>query len=154
MEEKSTEAQVHDHELNEALEKDAGQELDGLSIRNQRLARILEYEEAALSRSDPHAAVIGMGNAQLQRICEHVGDAVLERWDAHTPTVEEIRELSPQIRLMVAMRKMMDTDLAFQSEDFQQQAAAFPHSAKRKGITNHVGSSQRGLVAKRWAEND
>src|SRR4051794_37868454 len=58
---------AHDSELNEPLETNVADDPEGLSIQNQRLARILEYEEAALARMDPLAAVIGIGNAYFQR---------------------------------------------------------------------------------------
>ena len=83
MEAEPTDArEMRDHELNEALEAHAAEELDGLSIQNQRLARVQEYEEAALARSDPFAAVIGMGNAYLQRVFEHLGAAILDELDS------------------------------------------------------------------------
>src|SRR6188768_1313504 len=99
MEAERTDArEMRDHELNEALEAYTAEELDGLSVQNQRLAKIQKYEDAAVSRSDPFAAVIGMGNAYLQRVFEHLGTAILDELDTRAHTVEEFREFSPEIR--------------------------------------------------------
>ena len=133
---------MRDDELNEALEAHAAEELDGLSIQNQRLARIQEYEEAAVSRSDPFAAVIGMGNAYLQRVFEHLGAAVLDELDSRPHTVEELREFGPEIRLLVKLRNSIETDLAFQAPDAGQQAAAFPHQHEGQWARHQGGNQQ------------
>ena len=146
--------EMQDHELNEVLETHAAEELDGLSIHNQRLARIQEYEEAAVSRSDPFAAVIGMGNAHLQRVFEHLGAAILDELDGRTHTVEELRELGPEIRLLVKLRNSIETDIAVQPPDAGQQAAAFPHRQKGKGLDTQLATSKRDLLPKRWMAND
>jgi hypothetical protein len=138
-----------DHELNEALETHAEDELDGLSIQNQRLAMIQEYEEAAVSRSDPFAAVIGMGNAHFQRVFEHLGAAILEELDSHPHSVQEIREFEPEIRLLVKLRNSMETDLEVQPPEAGRPAAAFPHRMTGKGLDAKVASSKRDLLPKR-----
>jgi hypothetical protein len=146
--------EMRDDELNEALEAHATEELDGLSIQNQRLARVQEYEEAAVSRSDPFAAVIGMGNAYLQRVFEHLGAAILDELDSRAHTVDELREFGPEIRLLVKLRNSIETDLAVQPPDAGQQAAAFPHSRKGKGLDTKVATGKRDLLPKRWMAND
>ena len=90
MEPTNTDA-VSDQELNAALEAHAAEDYDGLSIRNQRRARIQEYEESALSRLDPFAAVIGLGNVIFQSIIEHLGAAILDELNSKAPTLEEMR---------------------------------------------------------------
>jgi hypothetical protein len=116
---------VPDYVLNEALDAHAVDELDGLSIQNQRLAKIQEYEEASLLRTDPFAAVLGMGNASMQRIFEHLGAAILEELDGRPHTVEEFRELAPEIRLLAILRRSIETEFVVQRSDATQQAAAF-----------------------------
>jgi hypothetical protein len=154
MESEPTDARkMPDHELNEALDAHAAEELDGLSMQNQRLARIEEYEEAAVSRSDPLAAVIGMGNAYLQRIFEHLGAAVLDELDSHAYTVEEFRELSPEIRLLAKLRKLIETDLELQPPDAGQQAAAFLPGSNGKRLDTRATNGKRELPPKRWLGN-
>ena len=145
--------EMPDNELNEALEAHAVEELDGLSIQNQRLARVQEYEEAALSRSDPFAAVIGMGNAHLQRVFEHLGAAILDELDSRAHTVEEFREFGPEIRLLVKLRNSIETDLAFQPPGDGQQAAAFQHSMKGNGFDTKLATRKRDLLPKGWRAN-
>lgn len=146
-------SKMRDQQLNESLEAHGQDDLDGLSIRNQRLARIQEYEEAAVSRPDPFAAVIGMGNASLQRVFEHLGAAIVEELDSRPHTVGEIRELEPEIRLLVKIRNSIETDLAVQTSDAERPATAFPPTRPAKGITNGPVRT-RDLVPKRWMGND
>lgn len=146
--------QMPDHELNEVLESHAAEELDGLSIQNQRLARVQEYEEAAVSRPDPFAAVIGMGNADLQRVFEHLSAAILDELDSRAHTVDELREFSPEIRLLLKLRKSIETDLAVQPPDAGQQAAAFPQRMQGTGLDIQLAAGKRDLLPKRWMAND
>jgi hypothetical protein len=118
---------VRDDELDSALNLENADDLDELNIRNQRVARILDYEESAVARRDPFAAIIGMGNADMQRMCEYVGAAILERLDCGTKSIEEIREVSPEMRLLVKMRKSIETDLALHLLEGEQQPTAYPH---------------------------
>jgi hypothetical protein len=140
-------------ELNEALEVNSVEELDGLNIQNQRLARVQEYEEAAVSRSDPFAAVIGMGSASFQRIFEHLGAAILDELDGRAHTFEELRELTPEIRLLVKLRDAIEKDFEVQAPDADQQAAALPRLRKSKGRDTKVATSKRDLLPKRWMGN-
>ena len=144
---------MRDYELNDSLDARAVEELDGLTIQNQRLARIQEYEEAAVSRPEAFAAVIGMGNAYFQRVFEHLGAAILDELDSRAHTVEELREFGPEIRLLVKLRNAIETDLAVQPPDPRQQAAAFPHM-KGKGFDTQLATSKRDLLPKRWRAND
>jgi hypothetical protein len=134
---------MSDDELNEALEVHRAEEFDGLSLQNQRLAIIQEYEEAALLRADPFAAVIGMGNAYLQRIFEHLGAAVLDELDTRAPGIAELRELVPEIRLLTKLRNAIQTDLAFQATNTGPPAAACPSGMKG----NRRALEARGDVA-------
>jgi hypothetical protein len=151
--ESSDTRQRRDQELNEGLEAYAAEELDGLSIQNQRLARVQEYEEAAVSRPDPFAAVIGMGNADLQRIFDHLSTAILDVMDSRKHSVDELREFSPDIRLLLKLRKSIETDLAVQTPDVEQPAASFAANMTAKGITNEA-IRKHGLVPKHWFKND
>lgn len=144
---------LQDDELNEAIEAYSEEDCDGLSIRNQRLARVHEYEEEAISRPDPFAAVIGMGNADLQRIFDHLSAAILDVMDSRKHTVDELRELSPDIRLLLKLRKSIETDLAVQTPHVEQPAASFAANGMAKGITNET-IRKNGLVPKRWFGND
>jgi hypothetical protein len=146
--------EMRDHELNEALETHAEDELDGLSIQNQRLARIQEYEEAAVSRSDPFAAVIGMGNAHFQRVFEHLGAAILEELDSHPHSVEELREFGPEIRLLVKLRSAIETDLEVQPPEAETPAAAFSGRIQGTGLDTRLVSGKRDLLPKRWVVKD
>jgi hypothetical protein len=139
---------MRDHELNEALEAHAAED-DELSVQNERLAKIQEYEEAALSRSDPFGAVLGMGNATLQRIFEHLGAAILEEMDSRPHTLEELREFEPGIRLMVKLRNCVETDLALQPPDAAQQAA-FRHHMNGQRLDTKLAAGKRDLLPKRW----
>jgi hypothetical protein len=138
-----------DQELNAALETHSEDELDGLGIRNQRRARIDEYEERAVAHPEPLAALIGMGNADFQRIFEHASTAVLEELDSHPHTVEEIRELAPDIRLLIKLRDSMEWDLEGGSPDGEQPVAAVPAGRKAKGLPGVTGGKSQ-LLPKRW----
>jgi hypothetical protein len=141
---------VPDYELNKPLETDAAEALEGLSMQNRRLATIQEYEETAISRTDPLAAVIGMGNAYFQRIFEHLGKAVLDVIDSRPHTVAEMREYAPEIRLLVKLRNAIETDLVVQPPDVERHAAALPRGAKSKVCGTEMATSERELLPKRW----
>lgn len=143
-----------DYELNEALEADLAQESDGLTIQNQRLARIQEYEESALSRIDPLDAVIGIGNASFQRVFEHLGAAVLEELDSHAHTVDEFRKIGPEIRLLVKLRNTIETDLAVQSHNAAQQEMPFRHGPRDNGPSSKLAARMHELLPKRSRMND
>ncbi len=140
---------MRDYELNEALEADGPEILDGLSMQNQRLARVQEYEEAAVARPDPFAAVIGMGNAYFQRVFEHLGAALLDELDCRAHTVEELREFGPDIRLLVKLRNAIETDLAVQLPDAGQQAMTSQHRMQGNGLDTRMATRKRDLMAKR-----
>ena len=144
---------IQDDELNEALETDPAEERDGLSIQNQRLARIQEYEEAAISRPDSQAAVIGMGSASFQRMFEHLSEAIVNRLDSYPHTLEEVRELSPEMRLALKLWSTVETDLTLQTSDTGQQATAFPPSRNGTRLDTNLTTNKRGLVPKRWSGN-
>jgi hypothetical protein len=114
-----------DYVLNEVLDPRAPGDLDGLSIKNQRLARIQEYEEEAISRENPFEAVIGMGNASLQRVFEQYGQALIDAFEGRDPTLEEMRQYSSDIRLLLKVRKSIETDIALQTAHADQSASAF-----------------------------
>jgi len=143
-----------DHELNEALDAKSSEELEGLSIQNQRLAKVHEYEEAALARSDSFAAMIGMGNAYFQRVFEHLGTALLDELDARPNTIAEIREVEPEIRLLLKVRSAIETDLEVAAADFKQQAVAFPSGMQRKALEAKSAISKRDHPSRHWAERD
>jgi hypothetical protein len=143
---------MQDDALNKALDAPTAEDLDGLSIQNQRLARIQEFEETAIARSDPLAAVLGIGNASLQRMFEHLGAALLDELDSHPHTVEELRELEPEMRLLVKLRKSIETGIALQSLGTDQQPA-FPHNTRGKSRDTKLTTGKRDLLPKRWTEN-
>jgi hypothetical protein len=123
-----------DHELNEVLEAHAAEELDGLSIQNQRLARVQEYEEASVSRSDPFAAVIGMGNAYFQRVFEHLGAAILDELDSRAHTVEELREFAREFACWsnceIQLRQILQFSLPMPGNRQRRSVASDPRSEK------------------------
>jgi len=141
MEPTNTDA-VSDQELNTALEAHIAENYDGLSIESQRSARIKEYEESALSRLDPFAAVIAMGNASLQRIFEHLNAALLDELYSKAHTLEEMREISPEIRLLLKLRKSIETGFAFQLHDAEQHAATYRQGGRDKRTRPQIGSKQ------------
>jgi hypothetical protein len=143
---------MQDQELNEALEAYSEKDCEVLSFRNQRLARVHEYEEAAVSRPDPFAAVIGMGNADLQRVFDHLSAAILEVMDSRKHTVDELREFSPDIRLLLKLRKSIETDIAIQTQDVEG-PASFAANRMTKGFANDP-VHKNGLIPKRWIEKD
>ena len=141
--------QENDREFNEAPDACGAEELDGLSMANRRRARVDEFEEDAVARSGPYAAVIGMGTAYLQRIIEHLGAAVLEEMDSHPHTIQELREFRPEIRLLVQLRNAVETDREVQTLEAGDQAEGFASGLKLKGV-----ASKRGLLPKRFRAND
>lgn len=153
MEKVPTDVPGSDREL-ESPDAPTAEDLDGLSMKNQRLARIQDFEEDAVSRTGAYAAVMGMGTAYLQRIFEHLGAAVLDVMDSHPHSVQELRELRPEIRLLVQLRKTIETDLEVQSSDAGDQPSVFPQSLKHKGLDANLATSKRGLLPKRWRVND
>jgi hypothetical protein len=140
---------MEDDELNEAVDAHSVEELDGLSMQNQRLARVQEYEEAAVSRPDPLAAVSGMGAAFCQRIFEHLGTAVLDELDRFPHSVEEFREYEPEIRLLAKLRKSIEQDLTLQAHETPQQGP-MPHRKKGNVLPTKTVTSKRDLTATRW----
>ena len=70
-----------------------------------------------------------------------------------SPAVDELRELSPEIRLLVKLRKSIETDLAIQPPDAGRQVAAFPPSLKGKGLDTRLATGNRDLLPKRWTGN-
>jgi hypothetical protein len=70
--------------------------------------------------------------------------------DSRPHTVEELRELRPEIRLLVQLRNTIETDLAVQPPDAGQQAAAFSRSMKGNGFDTKLATSKRDLLPKRW----
>ena len=143
-----------DHELNKALDAQSPEDRDGLSIQYQRLAKVQEYEEAALARSNPFAAIIGMGNAHFQRVFEHLGAALLDELDARPNTIAEIREVEPEIRLLLKVRSAMETDLEVGAAEFNQQAVAFPSAVQRKALEAKCATSKRDHPSRHWAGRD
>ena len=138
-----------DAELDKALNLNDAEVCGDLTIRNQRLARIQEYEESAVTRPDPLAAIIGIGNADFQRIFEHLGTAILEQIEAGSKSIEEFRELGPEIRLLVKIRKAIETDVALQSLEAEQQPTAFPRPRNLKELEGRPNSPfKRGLPSR------
>jgi hypothetical protein len=144
---KMSSAALGDGELNRALNIDDADVRDQQTLRNQRLARIQEYEESALIRRDPLAAVIGMGNADLQRIFESLGTAVLEQIESGSKSIEEFRELGPEIRLLVKLRKAIEVDVALQALETEQQPSRLPRALK--GIKAGPGSVYKHRLPRR-----
>jgi hypothetical protein len=130
-----------DEELDKSLKLDDADEYDDLTIRNQRLARIQEYEESAVTRRDPLAAIIGIGNADFQRMFETLGTAILEQIEAGSKSIKELRELGPDIRLLVKIRKAIETDVALQTLAAEQQPSALPRRLKSKELEARSGGS-------------
>jgi hypothetical protein len=144
--------EMRDEDLNAALEAHTVEDLDGLNIQNHRLARIQEYEEEVVSRSNPYAAMIGVGSADFQRIFEHYSKALLEELDSRH-TFAEVRELNRDIRLLETLRRAVEADLEFQSADAGQPVSGFPHSINVKGLSRKAVTNKCDLVPKRWMGN-
>ena len=154
MESESSDARrFGDEELNRALDAYSDEDSDAQNIRNQRLARVHEYEESTVSRADPFAAVIGMGTADLQRVFEHLSGAILAELDNREHTVDEFRELGSDIRLLLKIRKSIEVDLTFQAPDVGQPASAFAAKRNVKGLAKEA-IRRNGLLPDRWLKND
>ena len=132
-----------------SLREDADEVLDGLSIEDRRRARIDEYEESAVSRADPGAALLGMGTANLQRVAEQLGLAILDELENQPPTIDAFRELGPEIRMLAKIHSVVATDVAFQKMDVGHSNSS-PH--RKKGITLDASTSagKRQILPKRW----
>jgi hypothetical protein len=141
---------ISDHELNEALEAHALEDVDGLSIKNQRLASIQEYEEAALARSNPFAAVLGMAGSQMQQISEYLGAAIIAEFESRGGSLEVIRELRPEMGLQIKLIKLAQTDLLFQLAETEPQSNLYRHGSKGKGISSNLASTKHVKLPKRW----
>ncbi len=142
---------MEDHELNQALER--AEELDGLSLQHQRLARIQEYEELALARSDPFAAVLGMGTSHLAKLFEHLGKAVLDDLESQAPTLTALREVGPEIRLLLKLRSAMETDLEFQHHVMGEQPMALPGTTRNGTLNKQAGRRQCRVVSRHPRSN-
>jgi hypothetical protein len=142
---------LDDYELNQTLERD--EELDGLSIQQQRLARIQEYEELALARRDPFAAILGMGTCYLAQVFEHLGKKLWDELESQPPTLTALREVSPEIRLLLKVRSAMETDLEFQEHVRGEQPMALSGPTKNGALKQAV-RRQRGVVSHRPRSND
>jgi hypothetical protein len=55
----------------------------------------------------------------------------LEQIKVGSKSIEELRELGPEIRLLVKIRKAIETDVALQSLEAEQQPTAFPRPRNR-----------------------
>ncbi len=120
--------EMDDHELDQAIHLDAAEDADGLSIRNQHLAKIQECEEAALARRDPFSAVGGLGATYLQQIYLHLGHAVVDTLESGSGSLEEIRDLKSEIGLLVKLRKSIETDIALHHRELEQETIALPRT--------------------------
>jgi hypothetical protein len=142
---------MEDHELNQALER--AEELDGLCLQHQRLARIQDYEDLALARSNPIAAVRGMGTSYLAQIFEYLGKAVLDDLESRTPTLTALREVSPEIRVLLKLRLAMEADLEFQHHVIGEQPMALPGTTRNGTLNKQAGRRQSGVVSRHPRSN-
>jgi hypothetical protein len=142
---------LEDDELNHALER--AEELDGLNLQHQRLARIQEYEELALARTDPFGAVLGMGTSYLAQVFEHLGKAVLDELENQPTMLTALREVGPDIRLLLKLRSAIETDLDFQNQVSGEQPMGLSGPTKN-GALKQAGRRPRGMVSLRPRSND
>ena len=142
---------TEDHELNLALER--AEELDGLSVQHQRLARIQEYEEMSLARSDPFTAVLGMGTSHLAKIFEHFGTAILEELESQAPTVAALRELGPEFRMLLKLRSAIETDIEFQHDVIGEQPMVSPRTTRNGPLNKRAVRQQSGVVSRHPRSN-
>jgi hypothetical protein len=124
------------------------EELGGLSVQNHRLARIAEFEEDALARPNPYAAVIGFGCADLQRVLGHYSKALLQQLESREHTWEEIRELEPTVRLLLKLQAAVALDLAVDSETNERPPSKARKSRKPKGISLRAKPNGRERLPK------
>ena len=137
---------VPDSELSEALDSPGEKEVAGLDLRAQRSARIDEYEEEAVRRSNPYAAMIGTGTAYLQRILEPYCQAIIEQLNSGSGSIDDVRELTPDIKIVLKLHNAVEADHEFQADEAGDQARAFPHGAARKGLV----ARQNALGTNPW----
>jgi hypothetical protein len=76
-----------------------------------RAEAINDYENDALARPDSIDRVLGMASASLQRLFEFVYAAVREE-TLGSPSIETVRELESEIRLLIALRRQVVLDRA------------------------------------------
>jgi hypothetical protein len=143
---------IEDYELVQALERD--EDLGGLSIHHQRLARIHEYEELSLARSEPCAALLGMGTSHFAKLFELLGKAVLDDLESQTPSLSALREVGPEIRLLLKIRSAIEADFAFQQEVIGEQAMALPRATRNGALDKRPFRFQRGVVPRHPRPND
>ena len=134
---------LQDQDLNQALEMDE-EELDGLSLQQRRLARIQEYEEEALARIDPLAAVVGMGTVYLAQLFEYFAKAVVDEFKTQPPTLALCRELTPQVRLLAKLRSAIDTDFEFQQHNIGEQTVALRRATSNRPLAKQTAHHQSG----------
>jgi hypothetical protein len=101
---------IEDLALNDALDEHGRGELDGLSMEQQREARILEYEEVAVEQSDPFEAITGMQNASLARIFERLSAAVVKELNSKNHSLQDIREYTTEIKSLVQIQRNIELD--------------------------------------------
>jgi hypothetical protein len=154
MESKPTDtAPIRDDELNAALEEHVVEDLDHLDSRNLRLARVQEHEEESISRSNPFAAMIGWGTADLQRVFDCYSRVILHEIDNRN-TLAEIRELNPDIRLLLKLREAIETDLEFAFADDGQPPAFCTKRIQDHEVASRAPTGKRNLIPKRWTGNN
>ena len=123
-----------------------------------------ELESPPPASADPAGdadllADLGLPAGRLLELCGHNGmlpsDITAEVCQAIGcgDEVEELREFSPEIRLLVKLRNSIQADLAFQANDAGQQAAAIPLRKKGNGLDTKAATSKRDLLPNRWMAN-
>ncbi len=142
---------LQDQDLNQALEMDE-EELDGLSLQQRLLARIQEYEEEALARIDPLAAVVGMGTVYLAQLFEYFAKAVVDEFKTQPPTLALCRELTPQVLLLAKLRSAIDTDFEFQQHNIGEQTVALRRATSNGPLAKQTAHHQSRLVPPPAAE--
>ncbi len=98
-----------DDKLNEALEANDPEGGNPASNRQRRQWRIDEYEEQMIESDDPYAAMIGPSTGDLQQVLNVTTGALIKAL-GEEPTIEVIREFSPDIKLALKLRDAVTFD--------------------------------------------
>jgi hypothetical protein len=119
-----------DAQLSRALD-DSDRHVSETPLVAKRKALIDAFQQEALERADPFAAIAGYDTGVLMQVYGEVAAAVEQELEAAHPTIEDIRALSPEFTLLVKLRNAISLDLVLQNEHENVNARITPETRKR-----------------------
>jgi hypothetical protein len=84
-------------------------------VREQGTLIATDFKRQALSRPSKNGKLSGSMTTFLQWIGAEMGAAIVEELDIHPHTVEDFRELHPEIRLLVKVADVINKDLQLEN---------------------------------------